>query len=112
MPTGIIARRACCSLGTRIWNIGGADDGVERALKAMNRARETVFVGRCDLGHAIDGTMNAVITRNQLHTMMSSVGFFDNLASGRSAVHGIETPRGEIIFREIFWARAPSWYSY
>ncbi|MEH2541421.1 MULTISPECIES: LacI family DNA-binding transcriptional regulator [unclassified Bradyrhizobium] len=87
-----------------IYNIGGAADGVGRALKEMNRARETVFVGHGLTSDTrsllIDGTMDAVITQNQLHTMMSCIGIFDNLRAGRSAMHGIETPRSEIIFRE------------
>ena len=44
--------------------------------------------------------MDAVITQNQLNTMMSCIGIFNNLRAGRSAMHGIEAPRSEIIFRE------------
>ena len=44
--------------------------------------------------------MDAVITQNQLNTMMSCVAIFNNLRAGRSAMHGIEAPRSEIIFRE------------
>ena len=48
----------------------------------------------------IDGTMDAVITQNQLGTMMSCAAIFNNLRAGRGAMHGIEPPRSEIIFRE------------
>ena len=44
--------------------------------------------------------MDAVITQNPLNALMSCVGIFDNLRAGRSAMHGIEAPRSEIIFRE------------
>lgn len=87
-----------------IYNIGGAADGVARALKEMNRARDVVFIGHGltsdTRGFLLDGTMDAVITQNQLNTMMSCVGIFDNLRAGRSVMHGIEAPRSEIIFRE------------
>ncbi|MET4173273.1 LacI family transcriptional regulator [Bradyrhizobium sp. LA6.1] len=87
-----------------IYNIGGAADGVARALNEMNRARDVVFIGHGltsdTRSFLLDGTMDAVITQNQLNTMMSCVGIFDNLRAGRSAMHGIEAPRSEIIFRE------------
>jgi LacI family transcriptional regulator len=87
-----------------IYNIGGAADGVARALKEMKRAHDVVFVGHgltSDTRSAlIDGTMDAVITQNQLATMLSCVGIFNNLRAGRPAMHGIEPPGSEIIFRE------------
>lgn len=87
-----------------IYNIGGAADGVARALKEMNRERDVVFIGHGltsdTRSFLLDGTMDAVITQNQLNTMMSCVSIFDNLRAGRSAMHGIESPRSEIIFRE------------
>ena len=58
----------------------------------------------------IDGAMDAVITQNQLNTMMSCIAIFNNLRAGRSAMHGIEAPRSEIIFRENipeFWRLVP-----
>lgn len=87
-----------------IYNIGGAADGVARALKEANRERDVVFIGHGltsdTRSFLLDGTMDAVITQNQFTTMMSCVGIFDNLRAGRSAMHGIEAPRSEIIFRE------------
>lgn len=87
-----------------IYNIGGAADGVARALKEMNRERDVVFIGHGltsdTRGFLLDRTMDAVITQNQLNTMMSCVSIFDNLRAGRTAMHGIEAPRSEIIFRE------------
>ena len=87
-----------------IYNIGGAADGVARALKEMKRAHDVVFIGHgltSDTRSAlIDGTMDAVITQNQLATMLSCVGIFTNLRAGRPAMHGIEPPGSEIIFRE------------
>lgn len=87
-----------------IYNIGGAADGVARALKEMNRERDVVFIGHGltsdTRSFLLDGTMDAVITQNQFNTMMSCVSIFDNLRAGRNAMRGIEAPRSEIIFRE------------
>jgi LacI family transcriptional regulator len=87
-----------------IYNIGGAADGVGRALMEMKRARDVVFIGHGLTSDTrsllIEGTMDVVITQNQLNTMMSCIGIFNNLRAGRSAMHGIEAPRSEIIFRE------------
>jgi hypothetical protein len=87
-----------------IYNVGGAADGVARALKEMNRAHDVVFIGHGLTSDTrsllIEGAMDAVITQNQLNTMTSCVGIFNNLRGGRAAMRGIEAPRSEIIFRE------------
>jgi LacI family transcriptional regulator, galactose operon repressor len=87
-----------------IYNIGGGADGVGRALMEMKRARDVVFIGHGLTSDTrsllIEGTMDVVITQNQLNTMMSCIAIFNNLRAGRSAMHGIEAPRSEIIFRE------------
>jgi LacI family transcriptional regulator len=87
-----------------IYNIGGGADGVGRALKEMDREREVVFIGHGLTADTrsllIDGTMDAVITQNPQNAMMGCVAIFDNLRAGRDAMHGVEAPRSEIIFRE------------
>jgi LacI family transcriptional regulator, galactose operon repressor len=87
-----------------IYNIGGGADGVARALKEMHRGRDVVFVGHGLTADTrsllIDGTMDAVITQNPLNAVMSCVAIFNNLRAGRDAMHGVEPPRSEIIFRE------------
>jgi ABC-type sugar transport system substrate-binding protein len=66
-----------------IYNIGVAAAGVARALKEMNRAHDVVFIGHGLTSDTrsllMEGTMDAVITQNQLNTMMSCVGIFNNL---------------------------------
>jgi LacI family transcriptional regulator len=63
-----------------------------------------VFIGHGLTGDIknllIDGTMDAVITQNPQNAMMSCVAIFDNLRAGRETMHGVDTPRSEIIFRE------------
>jgi LacI family transcriptional regulator len=44
--------------------------------------------------------MDAVIAQNPLNAMMGCVAIFNNLPAGREAMHGVEAPRSEIIFRE------------
>jgi LacI family transcriptional regulator len=87
-----------------IYNIGGGADGVARALKEMDREREVVFIGHGltpdTRSLLIDGTMDAVITQNPQNAMMSCVAIFNNIRAGMDAMHGVEAPRSEIIFRE------------
>jgi LacI family transcriptional regulator len=87
-----------------IYNIGGGADGIGRALKEARRQDEVVFVGHGlspdTRALLLDGTMDAVITQNPFHAMMSTVAIFDNLRAGREATVGVESPRSEIIFRE------------
>jgi LacI family transcriptional regulator len=87
-----------------IYNIGGGADGVGRALKEMDREHEVVFIGHGLTADTrsmlIDGTMDAIITQNPQNAMMGCVAIFDNLRAGRDAMHSVEAPRSEIIFRE------------
>ncbi len=57
-----------------------------RALKEMKRARDVVFIGHGltsdTRSFLTDGTMDVVITQNQLNTMMSCIAIFDNLRAG------------------------------
>jgi ABC-type sugar transport system, periplasmic component len=87
-----------------IYSIGGAAEGVAKALKEMRRERDVVFIGHGFTPETrsllIDGTMDAVITQDPRGALMSCAGIFTNLRAGRDALHGIEPPRIEVIFRE------------
>jgi len=87
-----------------IYNIGGAADGVARALRETGREGKVVF-----LGHGltpdtrsllIDGTMDAVITQSPHATLTNCVRIFANLRDGRDTLSGVETTRSQVIFRE------------
>jgi hypothetical protein len=73
-----------------IYNIGVAAAGVARTLKEMIRAHDVVFIGHGLTSDTrsllMEGTTDAVITQNQLNTMMSCVGIFNNLR-GRQSRH-------------------------
>ena len=87
-----------------LYNIGGASDGVGRALKDTGRDRKVVFVGHGltpdTRALLVDGTMDAVITQHQQTMIHNSVRIFANLRDGREPNLGVEQVRSQVIFRE------------
>jgi LacI family transcriptional regulator len=87
-----------------IYNIGGASDGVARALKEAGRAHKVVFIGHGltpdTRALLIDGCMDAVITQSPATAMTSCVRIFTNLRDKREAMGGVEVARSQVIFRE------------
>ncbi|NDZ15515.1 LacI family transcriptional regulator [Variovorax sp. WS11] len=87
-----------------IYNIGGASDGVARALKEAGREHQVVFVGHGltpdTRSLLIDGSMDAVITQSPQVTLMNCVRIFANLRDGRETLAGVESTRSQVIFRE------------
>lgn len=87
-----------------IYNIGGASDGVARALKEAGRDLKVVFVGHGLTSDTrallMDGTMDAVITQNPQTAMMNCVRVFTNLRDRRDAMAGVEAVRSTVVLRE------------
>lgn len=87
-----------------IYNIGGASDGVARALKEAGLQHRVVFIGHGltpdTRALLIDGTLDAVITQSPLEALMSCVRIFANLRDRRNAMNGVEISRSQVIFRE------------
>lgn len=87
-----------------IYNIGGASDGVARALKEAQRDQKVAFIGHGltpdTRALLIDGSMDAVITQSPHATLMSCVRIFTNLRERRDVLSGVETTRSVVIFRE------------
>ena len=87
-----------------IYNIGGASDGVARALKEAGLQHRVVFIGHGltpdTRSLLIDGTMDAVITQSPMEALMSCVRIFCNLRDKRSPMNGVELARSQVIFRE------------
>ncbi len=87
-----------------VYNIGGGPEGVARALKETRRERDIAFIGHGLTPETrallIDGTLDAVITQDPRHTLATCVSIFTNLRAARPPMQGVETPRGEVIFRE------------
>ncbi|MBT2302222.1 LacI family DNA-binding transcriptional regulator [Variovorax paradoxus] len=87
-----------------IYNIGGASDGVARALKEAGREHKVVFIGHGltpdTRAFLIDGSMDAVITQSPHATLMNCVRIFTNLRDQREVLAGVESTRSQVIFRE------------
>jgi LacI family transcriptional regulator len=87
-----------------IYNIGGASDGVARALKEAGRDQKVVFIGHGltpdTRALLIDGSLDAVITQSPHTALMNCVRIFTNLRDGREALGGVENTRSQVIFRE------------
>ncbi|SEP83380.1 transcriptional regulator, LacI family [Faunimonas pinastri] len=87
-----------------IYNIGGAPEGVAKALKEASRDREIVFVGHGltlnTRGLLLDGTMDAVITQNPSRTIAACGAIFANIRGGADPLQGVEPLQTEIILRE------------
>ena len=87
-----------------IYNIGGASDGVGRALKEAGRAKDVVFVGHGltpdTRALLIDGTMDAVITQDPETMVLNCVRIFTNLRENKAALAGIEPLRISLVVRE------------
>ena len=87
-----------------LYNIGGASDGVGRALKEAVRAHKVVFVGHGltpdTRALLIDGSMDAVITQSPHTTVMNVVHIFVNLRDRRDVLAGVEPVRISIVLRD------------
>jgi LacI family transcriptional regulator len=87
-----------------IYNIGGASDGVGRALKQAGRGEKVVFIGHGltpdTRALLVDGTMDAVITQGAQTVVGNALRVFCNLAAGRDALAGIDPLRLNLVLRE------------
>lgn len=87
-----------------IYNIGGASDGVARALQAAGRDQKVVFIGHGltpdTRALLIDGTLDAVITQTPQSVVGNAVRVFANLRDGRDGLAGVEALRLNIVLRE------------
>ena len=87
-----------------IYNIGGASDGVARALKEAARDQKVVFIGHGltpdTRALLIDGTLDAVLTQTPQATVLNCVRIFANLRDRHDALTGVEALRISIVLRE------------
>jgi LacI family transcriptional regulator len=87
-----------------VYNIGGASDGVGRALQDAGRSEKVVFVGHGltpdTRAMLIDGTMDAVITQSPQTVIGNALKVFCNVAAGRDALAGVEALRLNLVLRE------------
>ncbi len=87
-----------------IYNIGGASDGVAKALKEAGRDQSTVFIGHGltpdTRALLVDGSMDALINQNLHSTIMNSARIFSNLREGREAMAGVEPMQISVVLNE------------
>lgn len=87
-----------------IYNIGGASDGVARALKEAGRDQSVVFVGHGltpdTRALLVEGSLDALINQNLHSTIMNSVRIFANLREGREAMAGVEPMQISVVLNE------------
>ena len=87
-----------------IYNIGGASDGIARALREANRSSTVTFIGHGltpDTRAALlDGTMDVAITQDHQMLTLNCVRIFTNLRDGRAALSGIEPMQIILFVRE------------
>lgn len=87
-----------------LYNLGGASDGVARALKEAGLARRVVLIGHGltpdTRALLIDGGMDAVITQSPQTMVLNCVRVFANLRERRDPLSGVETVSSQVLFRE------------
>jgi len=87
-----------------IYNVGGASDGVARALNEAGRAGSVTFIGHGltpdTRTRLVDGTMDAVITQSMQAAMLSCVRIFTNLRNGHAPMNDVEPVPITIVLRE------------
>ena len=87
-----------------VYNIGGASDGVGRALQEAGRSEKVVFIGHGltpdTRAMLIDGTMDAVITQSPQTVIGNALKVFCNAAAGRDPLAGVEALRLNLVLRE------------
>ena len=87
-----------------LYNIGGASDGVARALKEAGREQQLVFIGHGltpdTRALLVDGTMDVVITQHPQQTVTNCARIFSNLRDGRDVMSGVEPVRISVVMRE------------
>ncbi len=87
-----------------MYNIGGASDGVGRALRESGREQKVVFIGHGltpdTRGLLIDGTVDAILTQHPQNMIMNCVRIFGNLREKKEALAGVEAVRISVMLRE------------
>lgn len=87
-----------------IYNVGGASDGIARAMAEAGRARNVVLIAHGltpdTRALLIDGTIDAVINIYPQTLVLNTVRVFTNLRDGRPALNGVEPARINIVLAE------------
>jgi len=86
-----------------LYNIGGASDGVARAMTEAGR-EQIVFIGHGLTSDTrallVEGVLDAVITQHPQTMVTNCARIFSNLRDGRDVLSGVEPVRISVITRE------------
>lgn len=86
-----------------LYNIGGASDGVARAMAEAGR-EQIVFIGHGltpdTRALLVEGVLDAVITQHPQTMVANCARIFSNLRDGRDVMSGVEPVRISVITRE------------
>ena len=87
-----------------IYNVGGASEGIARALAGVRRPQRVTFVGHGlttdTRAHLVDGSCDAIINVAPDTLMRNAVRMFCNLRDGRPVASGIDPIPISIFVRE------------
>jgi len=87
-----------------IYNVGGASEGIARALSEAQRPRHVAFIGhgltRETRALLVEGAIDAIINVAPETLMRSAVRIFCNLRDGRTAASGVDPIPIGIFLRE------------
>jgi LacI family transcriptional regulator len=87
-----------------IYNVGGASEGIARALGEAPRSRHVVFIGHGltaeTRAHLVDGTIDAILNVAPETVMRSAARIFCNLRDNRAVASGIDPIPIGIFMRE------------
>jgi LacI family transcriptional regulator len=87
-----------------LYNIGGAADGVGRAIRESGRAGRVVFVAHGltpdTRALLIDGTLDALLTQSPQAMVHAAVSMLANARDGRDPSAGVEPVRFSVVMRE------------
>src|SRR5699024_877131 len=87
-----------------IYSIGGAPEGIAKALKDCNRQNSTILIGHGltpdTRSLLLDGSMDVLLNQNLHQTVVNTVRIFANLRDGLSTTSGIEPTQTNIIVSE------------
>jgi LacI family transcriptional regulator len=87
-----------------IYNVGGASEGIARALRETQRARRIVFIGHGLTAETrallVDGTIDAILNVAPETVMRSAARIFCNLRDNRAIASGVDPIPIGVFLRE------------
>lgn len=87
-----------------IYNVGGASDGIARALREKGRDKDIVFIGHGlttdTRTFLLEDTMDLVITQSPDSIVQNTLKIFENVRAGKAPLTGVSKLSMELVFKE------------